>query len=100
MVSLGPSVIYFLSLPLDAGQDCSDVISRAPSVLKNVQAKLAGGINVGVEHFADELDLRRLIRVLFLKLHHQSKGAVFEWGIRGADNHCVPARCWVSIQRR
>jgi hypothetical protein len=99
MISLCTSVLYYFSSPLDTGQDGGDVVSRTPSVLKNVQAELSGGVNVGVKHLADELDLRRLVWVLFLELHHQSKGAVFEWGVSGADNHGVPGHDIVWYRR-
>jgi hypothetical protein len=92
MVRLCPTVLYYFSSPLDTGQDGGDIVSGTPSVLKNVQAELSRGVDVGVEHLADELDLRGLVWVLFFELHHQSKGAVFKWGVSGADNHGVPKR--------
>lgn len=43
---------------LDGGEDGSDVVGRAPAVLENVEAELAVGVDVGMEHLRDELDRR------------------------------------------
>ena len=75
---------------MNTRQDCCDIIRWTPSILQDVEAQLAGGVNVGVEHLADELDSRRLVRILLLEMHHESKGAVLEWGIGRADDDSVP----------
>lgn len=58
--------------------------------MQNIQAKLSGGVNVWVEHLADELDLRGLVRILLLELHHQSKSAILKGSVGGADDDGVP----------
>lgn len=79
-----------VSIPLDASQDSSNIVRRTPSVLQNVQAQLAGGVYVGVEHLADELDLRRLVGVLLFKLHDESECAIFKRCICRAYDYGVP----------
>ena len=76
--------------PLDASQDGRHVISRAPPILENVQTELAGAVDVGVEHLADELDARGLVRVCLLEVHHQPEGSIFEGCVCRADDDCVP----------
>jgi hypothetical protein len=49
-----------------------------------------------MKHLADELDRRRLVRILFLEMHHQSKGAVFERCVGWADDDSIPGRLGVS----
>lgn len=49
-----------------------------------------------MEHGADEFDSGRLVWILLLKMHNQSECAVFEWSIRGANNHGIP-RVIVSV---
>ena len=77
-------------IPLNAGQDSRNIICWGPSILQNIQTKLAGGIDVGMEHLADELDCWRLIRVLFFEMHDESEGSVLEWRVRRTDNDGVP----------
>lgn len=79
-----------LCSPLNASQDSSDVISRTPSILQNIQAELSGRVNVRVEHLADEFDPRRFIGVSFLEMHYQSKGSIFKGCVCGADDHSIP----------
>ena len=90
MVSLSTALLCYFSSPLNTGQHGGDIVGRTPSVLQNVQAQFSSGVNVWVEHLADEFDLRWLVWILFFELHHQSKGAVFEWGVCGADNNSIP----------
>lgn len=80
----------FDPIPLDTRQDCRHIIRRAPSVLQNVQAQLTGGVYVWMEHLTDELDCGWLVWILLLKVHNQSKGAVFEGSVRGSDDHSIP----------
>lgn len=77
-------------VPLNTRQDSSHIVCRAPAVLKNIEAKLAGSIDIGVEHLADEFDTRWLVGILFLKVHHQAECAILEWGIGGADDDGIP----------
>lgn len=79
-------------IPLDAGQNSSNVVCRTPSILQNVQAQLAGGVYVGVEHLADKLDLGRLVGVLLFELHDESECAIFKRCIRRADDYGVPEK--------
>lgn len=78
--------------PLNARQHCSNIVRGTPPVLQDIQAQIAGGVDIRVEHGADEFDLRRLVWVLFLKMHHQPKGAVLEGCVGGTDDDGVPAR--------
>lgn len=75
---------------MDTRKNSGDIICRTPSVLEDIKAQLPRSIHVRVEHLADELHQRRLIRILLLELHDESEGAVFEWGVRGSDDDRVP----------
>lgn len=77
-------------VPLNACQDSCDIVGRAPPVLKNIETELSGGVNIWMEHLADELDRGRLVRVLFLEVHYEPKGSILEGGIRGADDDRIP----------
>lgn len=51
-----------------------------------------------MEHLADELDSGRLVRILFLKMHHKSEGAILEWRVGGTNNDGIPyGRVLVSV---
>lgn len=73
-----------------ASQDCGHIIGRAPSILQDIQTQLAGAIDVGMEHLADEFDARWLVGVLLLELHHESESAVLKWRICRPDDDSVP----------
>lgn len=77
--------------PLDAGQHRCYVVCRTPSILQNVQAQFTGGVDVGMEHLADELDGRGFVGILFLELHHQSECPIFKGRFCGADYDSIPA---------
>lgn len=79
------------SKPLNTGQDGRHVIGWAPTILQNVEAKLACSIYVRVKHLADKLDTRWLIRILFLEVHHQTECAIFEGSIGGTNDDGIPA---------
>lgn len=85
-----------VTLPLNTGQDGCHIICRAPSVLENIKAQLAGTVDVGVEHLANELHPGRLIGVLFLEVHHQAEGSIFEGRISGADDDGIPSESLVD----
>jgi hypothetical protein len=87
-----PSTTKSVPIPLNAGQDSSNIVRRTPSVLQNVQAQLAGGVYVGVEHLADEFDLGRLVGVLLLKLHDESECAIFKRCVRWAYDYGIPRK--------
>jgi hypothetical protein len=50
-----------------------------------------------MKHLADKLDSRRLIGILFLKMHDQPEGAVLEGGVRGADDDSIPVARRLSV---
>lgn len=76
--------------PLDTGENGSHIVCWAPSVLENIKAQLAGTVHVGVKHLADEFDPWRLVWVLFLKVHHQAEGSIFEGSIGRSDDDGIP----------
>lgn len=77
-------------LPLNTGQYGSDIVCRTPPILQYIQAQLARVIYVWMEHLTDELDSRGLIRVLLLKMHDQSKSAIFKRRVRRPDDDRIP----------
>lgn len=79
--------------PLYAGQDGSHIVRRAPSVLQDVQAKLARAVHVRVEHLADELDARWLVGISLLKVHHQPERPILKRRVCGSDNDGIPVGC-------
>lgn len=82
--------VWIVQETLYAGQDGGHIVRRTPSILENVETKLARAVDVWVEHLADELDARWPVRVLLLELHHQPEGAVFEGSVCWADDHGIP----------
>lgn len=90
----GPRQSFFLhlnySVPLDACQDCGHVVCRTPSVLQNVETQFAGSVYVGVEHLADEFDLRWLVGVLLFELHNEAERSILERSIGWSDDDCIP----------
>jgi hypothetical protein len=60
--------------------------------LENVQAQLAGGVDVGVEHLADELDLGRLVGVLLFELHDEPKRSIFKRRIGWSYDDGIPVK--------
>ena len=77
-------------LPLNTCQDSRYVICWTPSVLKDIQTKLAGSINIWMEHLADELDSGWLVRIRFLEVHYKPKCAIFKRCIRRSDYNSIP----------
>lgn len=88
------------SVPLNTCENSRHIVSRTPSILEDIKAKLARSVDVGVKHLTDEFDGRWLIWVLFLKLHDQPKGSIFEGRVGGSDNDCVPRRAGKLRLRR
>lgn len=80
-----------MSLPLDTSEDRRHVICWAPTVLQDVQAKLAGAVHIGVKHLADEFDAGRFVGVLFLEVHDEAECAVLKGSIGGSNDHGIPA---------
>lgn len=72
------------------GEDGGNVIRRTPSILEDVKAQLATGINVGMEHGADEFDSWWFVRVGLFELHHQAEGTVFEGRVGRTNYDCIP----------
>lgn len=81
---------FFSFLPLNTGQYGSDIVCRTPPILQYIQAQFARVVYVWMKHLTDELDPGRLIRVLLLKMHDQSKSAVFKRRVRRPDDDGVP----------
>lgn len=48
--------VILVGSPLDASKHRGNIIRRAPAVLKDVEAQFACGIDIWVEHLADEFD--------------------------------------------
>ena len=63
---------------LDGGEDGSDVISRAPPVLQDVQADVAAGVDVRVEDPVGELDDGCFVRVVLVKVQAEPEDTVGE----------------------
>lgn len=78
--------------PLDTRQDSRHIIRRTPPILQNIQTQLARAIHIRMEHFADELDARRLVGVCLLEVHNKAEGAVLEGRVRRPDDDGVPAQ--------
>jgi hypothetical protein len=62
-------------------QDRRHVVGRTPPVLQNVKAELTVGVDVRVEHLAEEFDNWRFVRVRLVKGQDEAEGAVFEGGV-------------------
>jgi hypothetical protein len=75
---------------LNTRQDSGHIIGRTPSVLKNVETEFTSSVNIGMEHLTDKFDARRLVGVLFLKVHHEAKGSVLEGCIGGTNDDGIP----------
>lgn len=86
-------------LPLNTRQDGRNVVCRTPPVLQNVQTQLSGCVDVGVKHLADELDSRGFVRILLLKMHHQSKGSIFKGSVGWTYYDGIPVApiSWISL---
>ena len=82
---------FLTSLPLYTGENGSDIVCRAPSVLQYVEAKLSSAVDVGMKHGADELDSRWLVWVLFFKVHHKAECSIFEGCVCRANDDGVPS---------
>lgn len=91
LVACPPSRSTHIAIPLDTRQDCCNIVRGRPPVLQNIQAQLACAIYVRVEHLADKLHARWLVRVGFFEMHDEAEGAIFERCVSRAYNYCVPA---------
>ena len=59
-------------------------------MLQDIEADAPVGVNVGVEHLGDKLDLGRLIWVLLRKLYRQVETAPVPNRVLGAKNDSFP----------
>lgn len=75
---------------LNARQDGCDVIGWRPSVLQNIEAQFSVGVDIGVEHLAEEFDGGWLVRVGFVERENEFEGSVFERGVCGTEDDSVP----------
>lgn len=76
--------------PLDACQYGGHIVRWAPAILQDVKAQLARGVDVGVEHLANELDGWRLVWILLFKVHYEAEGSVLKGRVCWADNDSIP----------
>lgn len=51
-----------------------------------------------MKHLADELDGRRLVWILFLEGHDESKSSIFKGSICRTDNDGIPNRFIIGIK--
>ena len=79
--SHSPPRIRIIQQTLYTRQYRHDIISRTPTILKDIQTKFSIRIDVGVKHLADEFDAWRLVRVGFVELEEEAEGSVFERGV-------------------
>jgi len=75
---------------LDRSQNGRDVVSGTPLILQNVQANAAIGVNIGMEHFGDELDNGSFVGVFLSEPERESERAIFEGGVVRSKNDGVP----------
>ena len=59
-------------------------------MLQDVQTDAAIGVDVRVKHFGQELDFRRLVRIIFTELHGQVEAATLPDGVVRAKDHGIP----------
>jgi hypothetical protein len=86
-----PEKVGRVTLPLNTRQNGSHIVCWAPSVLENIEAEFAGAVDIGMKHLANKLDAGRFVGILFLKVHHQAEGSIFEGRIGRADNDGIPS---------
>lgn len=77
--------------PLNACQDSCNVVGRRPSILQNIQTEFTGSVHIWMEHLAEELDRRRLVRVLLFEVHDKSEGSIFKGSVGWANDNGIPA---------
>jgi len=53
-----------------------------------------------MEHLTDEFHAGGLIGVLFLEIHHQTKGSILKGCIGGANDNRIPIEVWVFEKKR
>lgn len=79
-------------VPLDTCQDSCHIVCGAPTVLENIETKLAGPVDIGVKHLANKLDAGWFVGVLFFEVHHQAEGTILKGSISGPDNDGIPVK--------
>lgn len=60
--------IRVIQQTLDTRQDRRDIVRRTPSILEDVKAELACGVDVWMEHGADESDLWRFVGIVWAEV--------------------------------
>ena len=75
---------------LDAGEDGGNVVDGTPLVLEDVQADLPVVVDVGVEHFGEEPDVRGLVGVVLGELQDQLERSALPRGVVGAEDDGLP----------
>lgn len=90
LVSILSCLITWDGIPLDTGKHGGNIVCRTPPVLKDIKAQLSRRIYVWMEHLADELHNRRLVRILLLELHDEPEGAILKRRVGGTDYNSVP----------
>jgi len=59
-------------------------------ILQNVQADLSVVVDVGMEHFGEESDLRGFVGVVFGEFEDEFEGAAFPGGVVGSEDDGLP----------
>lgn len=73
--------IRVMQQTLNTRQNRCHIVRRTPTVLQDIETELAVGVNVRVEHLAEELYDRGFVRVGFVEGEDQAEGTVLEWGV-------------------
>jgi len=75
---------------LDARQDRRNIVDRTPVVLQDVETDLSVAVNVGVEHFGDELHGGGPVRIRFGELQDQAEGPALPGRVIRSKNTRLP----------
>lgn len=78
------------NIPLNTRQNGRHIICRTPPVLQDIQAELSGAVDIWMEHLTYEFDPRGLVGILFLKMHHEAKSAIFKGCVCRPNNYGIP----------
>lgn len=66
---------------LDGRENQQHIIGGRPPVLQDIQAQLTAGVDIGMEHIANELYHGRFIGILLVKLEQEAESAVLKGSI-------------------
>ena len=75
---------------LDAGEDGGNVVDGTPLILEDVEADLPVVVDVGVEHFGEESDVRGLVGVVLGELQDQLERSALPRGVVGTEDDGLP----------